>query len=117
MKKKYLYVLLALLSFFLFESPVYASSKASGQFKSYDKRDNTDEVDYKYHANEASNGNTKSGSLAGNLTASGINMGVDQAIEAGAKYANNASQKYISNVQKYVSNNMPAQSSYKNFKD
>ena len=29
---------------------VGAQSKASSQFKSYDKRDDTDSVDYKYHA-------------------------------------------------------------------
>ena len=116
MKKKYLVLIF---SFLLFVSPVNAASKASSQFKGHDKRDNVDSVDYKYHAKETyENGNNvKSGSLAGNLTESGINMGVDKAIEAGEKYAQNASQKYINNVRKYVSDNMPAQSSYKNFKD
>lgn len=117
MKKKYLYILLMVLSLTLFTNPVYASSKASSQFKGYDKRDNTDSVDYKYHANEAANENTKSGSLAGNLTTSGVNMAFDQALEAGQKYAQKASQDYINNVQKYVSNNMPAQRNYRNFSD
>ncbi len=115
MKKKYLYLFFILLSF-IFISPVYAASKASSQFKNYDKRDNTDSVDYKYHAKEASK-EYKEGSLAGNLTESGINMGVDKAIEAGQKYTQTASQNYINNVRKYVSNNMPAQNSYKNFND
>ena len=117
MKKKYLYILLVVFSFILLTTPVYAQSKASAQFKNYDKRDDTDSVDYKYHAKKASEDNVKEGSLAGNLTTSGINMGVDKAIEAGEKYANKASQNYIKNVQKYVSDHMPAQSSYKNFKD
>lgn len=117
MRKKYLYILLVVLSFVLLTNPVYAQSKASSQFKSYDKRDDTDSVDYKYHAQKAAENNVKEGSLGGNLTTSGINMGIDKAIEAGQKYANKASQNYIKNVQKYVSDNMPAQSSYKNFKD
>lgn len=116
MRKKCLVFIIAL---FLFISPVYAESKASSQFKSYDKRSGTEEVDYKYHSKEAYNGNNnvKSGSIVGNITESSINIGVDKAIEAGEKYANNASQRYINNVQKYVSNNMPAQSNYKNFSD
>ena len=115
MKKKYLILSACLL---LFITPVNAASKASSQFKGYDKRDNTDSVDYKYHAKETYNkNNVKEGSLAGNLTESGVNIGVDKAIEAGEKYANTASQNYINNVRKYVSNNMPAQSNYKSFSD
>ena len=117
MRRKYLYSIIFIISFFIFLSPTYAASRASSQFKNYDKRSDSDNaVDYKYHAKktyEKATGN----SLAGNLTASGINMGVDKAIEYGQKYANNASQKYIDNVRKYVSNNMPAQNSYRNFND
>lgn len=110
MIKKYLIVLFT--SLFVLIPSAYAS--ASSQFKSYDKRDatNGEPVSYKYHANQAS-GN----SLAGNLTASGINMGVDKAVEYGEKYFNNASQNYINNVRKYVSDNMPARSNFKNFRD
>ena len=114
MKKNYLIIFLV--SIFIFIPSVNAS--ASSQFKSYDKRSNNDgnAVDYKYHSKETYEKATGN-SLAGNLTTSGINMGVDKALEYGEKYVNNASQKYINNVRKYVSDNMPAQSSYKNFKD
>ena len=117
MRKKYLYSIVFIISFFILLSPTYAASRISSQFKSYDKRSDSDNpVDYKYHAKqtyEKASGN----SLAGNLTTSGINMGVDKAVDYGTKYANNASQKYINNVRQYVSNNMPAQNSYKNFND
>lgn len=109
MKKYFIVLIVSLLIF----TPSLSAQTASSQFKSYDKRNDGKQADYKRHVEE----NTGNGSLGGNLFTSGINMGVDKALEYGEKYAQTASQQYINNVRKYVSDNMPAMSNYRSFSD
>lgn len=116
--KKYYIVLIICLSFLI--TPVYAQSKASSQFKGYDKRSDTGEssADYKYHAKETYKKTTNGdNSIFSNGLKTTFDLGLDHAADYAEKQIHNASQKYIQNVQKYVSNNMPAQRNFKNFSD
>ena len=111
MKKYCKLLIIVLLSFFIVLPNTYAASKASSQFKSNDKRDSSrDEsgtTDYKDHSN----------SLYNRLTQSSLNDLAGRGIESAEKSIQNSAQKQINNIRKYVSDNMPAQSSYRNFRD
>ena len=111
MKRSCKLFIILILSFILLMPNANAATKASSQFKSYDKRDSSrDEsgaTDYKDHSN----------SLFNRLTQTSIGGLTDSALDSAQKSIQNSAQKQINNVRKYVSNNMPAQNSYKNFKD
>ena len=111
MKRSYKLLIIALLSFTLVLPNTYAQTKASSQFKSYDKRDSSrDEsktTDYKDHSN----------SLFNRLTQSSLNDLAGRGIESAQQSIQNSAQKQINNIRQYVSNNMPAQSSYRNFRN
>lgn len=106
MKKKLL--LIPLLVVFTFAFTTNLNAAASSQFKSYDKRDNATSTDYKTHTTSA---------LENMIKNTGAGAAVDATINYAEKYAGKATQQHINNIRKYVSNNMPAQSSFKNFKD
>ena len=112
------YYLVVLLCLFTFMTPVYAQTKASGNFKSYDKRDATGEgsADYKYHAKETYE-KAEGNSFFSNAGKTTFDLGLDKAGDYAKKQLQNYSNKYADGVRKYVSDHMPAQNSYKNFKD
>lgn len=106
MKKRFYLILTILLSSFLLINNLdAATTKASSQFKSYDKRESTGDssVTYKDHSN----------SVVGNLTNTGVGIAVDQGLDYAKKQVQNYTNNYIQKIHQYASNNMPAQNSYR----